>query len=253
MRIYLANVGANSSHRHIVSPIFEDGKFEFLPIPEDDRNLDGLPQTIHYRDLRSYYNSDQDLLGYVSEHLWDAACHNDPDFEAFTYGDNGTNGRSSALTQLGMGDVLLFLARLERLLDGRRTGQSGFYLVGGLHVEHAGFVAADSPENHRFSNNAHVVRGDGHFLGVAGSCRSRRFGHAVPIVRQICDQVFRDKSGQPWTWEDKSDLARIGSYTRACRCVMDTSSPDQAQRATALREWIAEYSGAADADLLTMG
>ena len=59
MRIYLANVGANSSHRHIVSPIFEDGTFEFLPIPEHDRNLDGVPQTIHYRDLRSYYNSDQ--------------------------------------------------------------------------------------------------------------------------------------------------------------------------------------------------
>ena len=35
MRIYLANVGANTSaeHKGLVSPIFDDGTFEFLPIP----------------------------------------------------------------------------------------------------------------------------------------------------------------------------------------------------------------------------
>ena len=34
MRVFLANVGANSSHRHLFSPLFDDGTFEFLPIPE---------------------------------------------------------------------------------------------------------------------------------------------------------------------------------------------------------------------------
>ena len=48
-RIYLANVGANTSHR-FASPIFEDGSFEFLPIPESPR-LDS-PRAVRYRDLR---------------------------------------------------------------------------------------------------------------------------------------------------------------------------------------------------------
>ena len=95
MRTYLANVGANSSHRQLFSPLFEDGTFEFLPIPEGDRNLDKSRYAVHYPDLRSYYNPDQGLLRYVPQDMWANSCHNDPDFEAFTYGDSGANGRPS--------------------------------------------------------------------------------------------------------------------------------------------------------------
>ena len=114
MHIYLANVGANSSHGPLFSPLFEEGAFELLPIPEGDRNLDSSRQAVHYRDLRSYYNPGDGLLRYVPQAMWDVACHNDPEFESFTYGDSGTNGRSSELTNLRKGDALLFLARLER-------------------------------------------------------------------------------------------------------------------------------------------
>lgn len=251
MRIYLANVGANSSHRQILSPLFEDGTFELLPIPESERSLDGSSHAIRYRDLRSYYNPGNDLLRYVHKDLWDTACHNDPDFEMFTYGDNGTNGRSSALAQLTGGDVLLFLARLEGFVEGTRTHQSGFYLVGGLRVDHATFITLNSVGRERFANNSHVVRGDDKFLGVAGAAQSRRFKHAVPITREICDQVFRDKDGQPWTWGDgSSDLSRIGSYTRACRCVLDTADLNQDQRVGKLRSWIDAYTGSEDSLLL---
>lgn len=95
MRTYLANVGANSSHRQLFSPLFEDATFEFLPIPEGDRNLDKSRYAVHYPDLRSYYNPDQGLLRYVPQDMWANSCHNDPDFEAFTYGDSGANGRPS--------------------------------------------------------------------------------------------------------------------------------------------------------------
>ena len=252
MRIYLANIGANSSHRQIVSPLFPDGTFELLPIPEGDRTLDDSPHAVHYRDLRSYYNSGDGLLHYVHKDFRNTACHNDPDFTTFTYGDNGTNGRSSALAQLSGGDVLLFLARLEKFVEGNRTQKSGFYLVGGLRVDHANFITPNSVGRERFVNNAHVVRGDGQFLGVAGSRQSRRFERAIPITRGICDAVFRDKDGSPRTWGDgKTDLARIGSYTRTCRCVLDTADHEQDQRAGTLRAWIAEYSNARDAELLS--
>ena len=101
------------------------------------------------------------------------------------------------------------------------------------------------------ANNAHVIRGDGQFFGIAGSTRSRRFEHAVPITREICDQVFRDKDGNKWTWANgKSELSRIGSYTRACRRMLDTAEPEQAQCTVTLRAWIEKHSGEKDAELL---
>lgn len=252
MRIHLMNVSANSSHGQLFSPLFEDGTFELLPIPEEDRNLDKLGHVVHYRDLHSYYNPGGDgLLRYVPHGMWDIACHNDPEFVSFTYGDSGTNGRSSALTHLREGDALLFLARLELNLGGVRTRESGFYLVGGLVVEYAGFVTPSSLGRERFSRNAHLIRGDGQFFGVAGSRRSRRFKRAVPVTREICDEVFRDKNGNQWTWDNgQSELTRIGSYTRACRRMLDTTDPVQTQRAAKLRAWVGKHSGDEDAELL---
>ena len=253
MRILLANVGANSSHGQLFSPLFENGAFEFLPIPEDNPTLDKSNGVFHYHDLRSHYDPGHSLLSYVPQHLWNKACHNDPDFRTFTYGDNGTDGRSSALTQLRKDDALLFLARLERYIGGERTRQSGFYLIGGLVVDNACFVTPNSKEWERFSNNAHVIRGDAQFFGIVGSSQSRRFEHAVPITREVCDNVFRDKDGYKWTWgKGKSDLARIGSYTRACRCMLDTTDPEQAHRASTLRNWIEKHSGKRDGELLTL-
>ena len=253
MRIYLANVGANSSDP-FVGPLFDDGTFEFLPISDRES-----PYAVRYRDLRSYYDPDRDLRQYVPERLWDAACHNDPEFETLTYGDVGDNGRSSNLTSLERGDVLLFLARLSRRVGAKGkptklTAEDRFYLIGGLLVDYARFVSRHPRERERFASNAHAIRGDEEFLGVAGTIQSRRFERAVPVTREICDKVFTDADGNPWTWGNgKSDLSRIGSYTRACRCVLDTSDPVDAQRVATLRAWIAQHSGEHDAELLEKG
>ena len=251
MRIYLVNVGANASHGRVFSPLFDDGTFEFLPIPESDRSLDKKRRAVRYRDLPSYNKSRGDLREYVPEGMWSSACHNDPDLQEFTYGDNPGRGRSGALTNLRRGDVLLFLARLERYREGRRTGEAGFYLVGGLWVDYADFVTSNS---RRFAGNAHARRGEPEFLGVAGSERSRRFRRAVPITREICEKAFRDKDGNPWTWGNgKTDLGRIGSYTRSIRCMLDTEDAAQAKRAATLRAWVAEHSDEYDAELLAVG
>ena len=251
MRIYLVNVGVNASHSRLFSPLLERNTFEFIPIPESDRDLDKKRRAVRYRHLRSYNNPDHDLLRYMPEHMANHACHNDPDLEAFTYGDDGANGRSSALQQLCEGDVLLFLARLEHYREGKRTRKAGFYLVGGLRVDYAGWVTPHSKERKRFADNAHARRGEPRFFGVAGSDRSRRFRRAVPITKKICKQVFRDKDGNPWDWsKGKTDLATIGSYTRSIRCMLDTAEMEQTQRAAALRAWIVEHSGEEDAELL---
>ena len=245
MRVYLANVGANSGHR-FASPLFEDGSFEFIPIPEDEGQTSG----VRYSDLRSHYDPGRDLLRYVPPHLHGAVCHNDPEFETLTYGDNGENPRSTALTGIQPGDTLLFLARLERWRDGERTRDFGFYLIGGLSADYAEFVTPQSGRRDRFAKNAHSIRGDERFFGVAGSSRSRRFRRAVPLTRDICDKVFRAANGATWRWGGKSDLAVIGSYTRTIRQMLDAGIAEQERRAAVLRDWIAERSGADDAMLL---
>lgn len=245
MRVYLANVGANSGHR-FASPLFEDGSFEFIPIPEDENQTGG----VRYSDLRSHYDPSRDLLRYVPPHLHRAVCHNDPEFETLTYGDNGENPKSSGLTRVRAGDALLFLARLEPWADGKRAGEPGFYLIGGLSADYAEFVTPQSGRRDRFAKNAHAVRGDERFFGVAGTSRSRRFRRAVPLTRDICGKVFRAANGAPWQWGGKSDLATIGSYTRSIRQMLDAGIAEQERRAAVLRGWIAEHSGADDATLL---
>ena len=256
MRIYLANVGANTSqeHRGLISPLFDDGTFEFLPIPEGDRNLDTHMSAVHYRDLRSRSEPNRDLLPYVPERLWSAACHNDPEFETLTYGDTG-KGSAANLNHMKIGDVLLFIARLVPQAGDKAPG---FYLVGGLSVDSVvGSVTQPLTEQaaQRFSKNAHVVRAlctgvwDG-FWVFGGSSRSRRFERAVPVTREICEKVFRDASGEPWDWSRQTETATIGSYTRARRCMLDTTDPNQAERSAALQAWIAQHSSETDAELL---
>ena len=248
MRIYLANVGSNSSHR-VFSPIFDNGAFEFLPIPEE--HIGGAACAVRYCDLRAHSDPDCNLRPYVPPNLWNSPCHNDPEFATLTYGDNGDNPRSVDLTNMRQGDALLFLARLESYSDGKRTGQAGFYLIGGLRAEYAGWITPQSPRLERFARNSHAIRGDARFWGVAGSPQSRRFRRAVPANREICAAVFRDRQGNPWTWDNgQTELARIGSYTRACRRVLDTADSEQRQRTAALRAWIARHSSPQDAELL---
>ncbi len=246
-RIFLANVGANASHR-FAGPLFPDGTYEFLPIPED-RDLSGR-HAVRYRDLRSHNQAGKDLLAYVPKRLWDWPCHYDPEFETMTYGDNcEVSPRGAALKGLENGDFLFFLARLVGWTDGVSTGRFGFYLIGFLEIERslADVTARPGPaQMELFGANAHVRRAlcDStlwdRFWAFKGSERSRRFRRAVPVTREIAERVFESADGSPWYWDPaRSELQVIGSYTRSCRCVIDPSRPGHPERRDALWDWIA--------------
>ncbi len=258
-RIYVANVGANASHR-FSSPLFEDGSFEFIPIPEDRELPD--PHAVRYRDLRSFNEPESDLTGYVPERLWDASAHNDPEFKTFTYGDNcETSPRAASLRRMERGDLLLFIARLASFsgpcpassAQPARPTVYGFYLVGFLEIEEVLRDVQCRPgagELRRFSENAHVRRGMSddslwdRFWVFGGSDRSRRFRRAVPVTRAMADRVFTAADGSPWQWPlDRTELQVIGSYTRSCRCVVDPRLPGHAERAKVLWEWVHEHEG----------
>ena len=175
-----------------------------------------------------------------------------------TYADV-RNGRGSNLRQMDIGDVLLFIAHLRAWEDGEWLKEHGFYLIGGLRIEQ--FDTDGEPlrgkDAERFRNNADFIRAkeSGYWndnMFFAGGKYSRRFHRAVPLNRCICDKVLRDAEGQlyDWTKQRGKEIRIIGSYTRTCRAVLDTSIPEQARRLVTLRKWIAEHAGAHGAELL---
>ena len=174
-------------------------------------------------------------------------------FDTFTYGDNcAISARAAALRRVRPGDLLFFLARLQRRSDHGPDGAHGFYLIGFLEIEEVLREVASRPDDdvlRRFGANAHVRRGLSdsklwdRFLVFRGSARSRRFDRAVPVTRDLAGRVLTRADGSPWRWDDgRSDLQVIGSYTRSCRCVIDPALPGHAVRAEALWEWVSEYA-----------
>jgi hypothetical protein len=246
-RIFLANVGVNASHR-FASPLFDDGSFEFITIPETPADIRG-ENIVRYRDLKSFHDPNCDLTKYIPARLWDIPTHNDPEFETLTYGDNcGWSPRAAALKGMVPGDCLFFIVRLERWRSSSPTGEFGFYLIGFLEIEEVFANVTERPDGAAMNcigRNAHVRRGltnqkylDG-FWVFAGSQNSRRFKKAVPVTRDLCEQVFVAADGTPWRWEGgRTDLQVIGSYTRSCRCVINPAISGQGERAGRFWEWI---------------
>ncbi len=225
-RVFLANVGANASHR-LTSPLRPDGSFTLVSIPEDcdlqGERLVRYGQVPHLREA-------------VPERFWTRATHYDPEFETLTYGDNcGRAARAVALKSCLPGDWIVFIARL--------VGATGpiFALVGMLEIE--GILkdvrSHPGPEDiGRYGSNAHIRRAtadprlwDG-FWVFAGTPRSGLFETAVQIARPEAEVLLRDRLGGLWEWrQDRSELQTIGSYTRSCRCIIDPArEPDRHKR-----------------------
>ena len=89
------------------------------------------------------------------------------------------------------------------------------------------------------------------FWVFAGSERSTRFPRAVPIDRAFADRVLRTATGQPYVWSlNRSELQVIGSYTRACRRIIDPQDPTSTARTDALKQAVGRANPGALAKLL---
>jgi hypothetical protein len=265
--VYFINVGANAitAGIGIRSPIFDDGKFEFMPIPESrerprskpfDLAAEGNgthPQLLRYRDITCFNDKRKQLVCYLPKAVHEMAVHNDPEFETYTYGGAGFKQRlSSGQLQGGMSksskllrakerDNLFFIANLTRYTENDFvTNQGGFFLIGYLKIElfldldllFSGEI--DGRLFPRISHNAHVrqflASGDStanHMRVFVGlKDQSQRFPYAVPITRKLCDHFLKDASGRPWKWADnKTEMQTIGSYTRTNRCFLSPGVP----------------------------
>jgi hypothetical protein len=237
--IFIINVGANISSP-LQSPLFDDGRFEFVPIPED--NTQDSDESLAYADLKQFNAPNKPLLqlfGRLSVPP-QKKVHYDPEFATWTFGDNVK--KKSNLQDLQVGDFLFFLARLVPY-DGRQFNhhKAIFALIGYLEIADR----LDDPDNPLFTSpsfvrNAHVRRWKvdpssfDSFAIFKGSANSRRFRYATPFNRQFVERVpILKVNGSEWGWGQTTDLGVIGSHTRMVRMHIDpgsTEGPERAER-----------------------
>ena len=236
-RAIAINVAANTTLPGVRGPVYPDGTFAYVPIPErEPTRSDATVPT--YADIDPPVELPADVR--------DARVHLDPEFagypfcERYTYGDEH-GVKAGPLSGLDPGDWLLFYATLDRhetvggdadgnpgvdAVDGPETDASdgpetdaadylapewGAYLVGAFEVDVAvtgeAYESLPATDRARFANNAHVKREtfDAEVL-VAGTDRSRLFDRVVPLsspdagahANRIVTDLSNDSGRGPW-------------------------------------------------------
>jgi len=180
-KVALIRVGVDSGSGGIQGPLFSDGTFEYIPIP------DGFSV-----DSRTYGNTvgrrGHPLVEYFPasrrHSMKNQSIHFDPEFETCTYGD--PTSPKAGLKRLEGGDLLVFYCGLQ---GWDFSSPAELFIMGFFLVEAAGRVGNFSGEELRnlFGENFHVrhpkifesQKKD--LVLVKGSQESRLFDRAVPI------------------------------------------------------------------------
>lgn len=192
MKVAMLRIGIDSGSGGIHGPLFRDGSFEYIPIPDGS----GL-------DERTYGNTaglkGHNLVEYFPERrrvaMASQSIHFDPEFATFTYGD--PTPPKAGLRYLEEGDMLIFYCGLE---GWDHKSEPSLYIMGYFEVMVAGRPDSLGDQRVRklFVNNFHVrhqrvfERQRTDLVLVKGSERSRL------LKRAVCISVLgRNRVGQP--------------------------------------------------------
>jgi len=149
-------VGVDAGCGGIQGPLFDDGTFEFICIPDRKRvsvhtygnmvGRDGKPLACYFPRSKRQAITDQHV-------------HVDPEFETFTYGDPTVPKRS--LRNLRPGDLLVFYCGLQRwgaACGWNRDQRPALYLAGFFEVAIAGMACGFDEDvlTSQFGKNFHV-------------------------------------------------------------------------------------------------
>ncbi len=112
MTVVLAGVGADSTNLGTLGSLYDDGRFEYIPIPEKTRETTESA-TLGSWTLRASEGTAADLTTRIQpqpirggqdtvtgDDLESWPLHRDPNFEALTYGEHRTSGYVSRLRAL---------------------------------------------------------------------------------------------------------------------------------------------------------
>lgn len=207
MRVVLLRVGIDSYYGRLHSPLFKNGSFEFIPIPDYSEI-----------DTRTYGNTvgryGRPLIDYFPERRREREAflpmHVDPEFTTFTYGDPTSPKRG--LAKLRPGNLLVFYSGMQ---GWDFYSPPALYLCGIFKVDLAGFASQFSEKQLReeFGQNFHVrhpsvFRKDRKDLVlVKGGSGSRMFKKAQLVGRRVLRP-----SGRYWQFVTPEMKAVFGTF-----------------------------------------
>ncbi len=192
MKIAMLRIGIDTGSGGMHGPLFQDGSFEYIPIP------DGFGI-----DSRTYGNTTGrkgcTLVEYFpksrQEKMKNQAIHFDPEFTTFTYGD--PTSPKAGLRRLEKGDMLVFYCGLE---GWDFKSKPALYLMGYFEVQIAG-KASEFDTNliqSHFNENFHIrhpsiyEQQKDDLVLVKGSERSRLLKKAL-----LMSEMGQDRAGKP--------------------------------------------------------
>lgn len=151
MQALLLRIGIDKGCGGCLAPIFKDGSFEYIPIPEGCASSED--KTYSKLSGKNY----KSIVKFIPKKLCDAIPHIDPEFKTFTYGDPTPNKRKQ-LARLLPGDLLIFYAGLEPENDISRIFIVGYFTIKDTYDFSKIPKSAQSSMLQKLYNNAHAKR-----------------------------------------------------------------------------------------------
>jgi len=192
MKVAMVRIGIDTGSGGIHGPLFQDGTFEYIPIP------DGFGKDEHtYGNTTGKYG--KKLVDYFPQarktKMESQAIHFDPEFVTFTYGD--PTPPKAGLRHLQQSDILIFYCGLE---GWDVKSSPALYLMGYFEVLVAGRASSFSAKELKnlFGENYHVKhhdiyeRQERELILVKGSSQSCLLNKAVCI-----SSIGQDRLGRP--------------------------------------------------------
>ena len=208
MKTIAINIGANTNQPGFRGPVYPDGTFEYIPIPESETTRVQIPT---YDELA--------LDVSIPDDVSDVPVHLDPEFaeysccERYTYGDEH-GVKAGPLSTLETGDYLLFYATLTQVGEPAswQPPEWGAYIIGGFQIEQVvtgeEYEGLSEPEQAPFRNNAHIKREefDARVLVLGDADESGLYEKAVPlsgndggtVPNRIVTELSNDSGKGPW-------------------------------------------------------
>ena len=191
MKMAMLRVGIDSGSGGMDGPLFADGAFEFVPIPDSsglDERTYGNYMARDGKPFSDFFPSAQQAAMRVK------SMHLDPEFTSFTYGD--PTSPKAGLRHLAAGDLLVFYAGLRGY---HCDLPQGLYLIGYFEIAFAGIACDLTEEQIRACGSNFHVRHESVFLRqrdrlvlVKGGSGSRLLTKAVKI-----SVLGQDRGGKP--------------------------------------------------------
>lgn len=151
MKIMMLRVGIDRGCGGILSPRYDDGSYDYIPIPES-ADAANPEKSVRYSDLPSRHGGTLANLFGGTEF-----AHYDPEFETFTYGDP-TAKKRGPLSTLENGDYLIFYAGFS----GNGIELGTLYAIGYFVVDNVYKIPMNEPwpttSLSFLANNAHMKR-----------------------------------------------------------------------------------------------